>query len=379
MIPPGEPSSHRPKRARSAVLGLGAIALFVGAVAFTGHFLSGGLEGGIPVRAIFSSPGVGQQLPVGGDVKVRGVLVGRIADISLAGDGTAVVELRLDRDPPIPATARAEIRSKTVFGQKWVELIPSVSDGGPFLSAGDVIPDERTREPLELERALQLGHDVLSAIPPRELAEVLDALAEGFEGQEADAGTAIDRGLVALRAVNARASELDLSLRQLREFSAWLDDHDTDLVSFMASLDSANRALVGAAPEFRSNLASVPAFFDVLADFQEETEADLGRLVENGATLTEILAARSDDLVDVVVQLEAFTTVWNSGLRQPCEGPYESDLTCWQVYQMPGLDSRGLYGAGQAPDRTIEGLIEQVRLSDLSEVVLAPLATGGSR
>ena len=349
------------------------------------------------MRAIFSAPGVGQQLPVGGDVKVRGVLVGRIGDIALENDGTAVVELRLDGDSQIPAAARAEIRSKTVFGQKWVELIPPAADEGPFLRAGDVIPDERTREPLEFERALQLGHDVLSAIRPSELAEVLYALAEGFEGQEADARTAIDRGLVALRAVNQRAGELDLSLRQLREFSAWLDDHDTDLVSFMRSLDSTNRALVGAAPEFRSNLASVPAFFDVLADFQEKTEADLGRLVEDGATLTEILAARSDDLVDVVVQLEAFTTVWNSGLRQPCGGPYEADLTCWQVYQMPGLDSRGLYGSGEAPDSdepgdplfrvggestlvdpALDALIEEAARSDLGGIILAPLGIGGS-
>jgi hypothetical protein len=25
-------------------------------------------------------------------------------------------------------------------------------------------------------------------------------------------------------------------------------------------------------------------------------------------------------------------------------------MTCWQVYQVPGLDSRGVYGAGRAPD-----------------------------
>ena len=302
------------------------------------------------MSARFSAPGVGQQLPVGGDVKVRGVLVGRIHDIRLGEDGGAVVDLRLNGSEDVPRESNAEIRSKTVFGQKWIELIPEEGAGAPYLTSGDVIPDERTKEPLELERALQLGHELLSAIPLEDLSQALNALAEGFTGQEDDARSAIDSGLVALRAVNSRSGELDLSLRQLREFSEWLDANDTDLLSFMSSLDAANRALVGAAPEFRSNLASVPVFFDRFAEFQERTEVDLGRLIQSGATLAELIAPRSDDLKDIILNLEAFTTVWNSGLKQPCAGLYERNMTCWQVYQPPGLESRGLYGPGEAPD-----------------------------
>jgi virulence factor Mce-like protein len=343
------------KQRRSAALGLVAVALFAFLVFVTGRFLKGGFQGGDPVLAVFSTPGVGQQLPIGGDVKVRGVLVGRIQDITLDDDGNAVVHMQLNGSEEISADSRAEIRSKTVFGQKWVELIPPPGATGATLAAGDVIPDERTKEPLEFERALQLGHDLLSEIPLGDLAVVLRNLSEGFGGSERDARRALDRGLVALKAVNSRSDEFDLSLRQLREFSEWLDDNDTDLLSFLDGLDVANRALVGAAPEFRSNLTSVPAFFDRLASFQELIEGDLGRLVEDGATVAEIVAARSDRLTDIIVELEPFTTVWNSGLSQPCEGQFESDMTCWQVFQMPGLESRGLYGPGEAPDANEPG------------------------
>lgn len=392
-LTPAPPVARAPHRTREALLGLFALAIGVGAVLATWFFLQGGFEGGVPVSARFSAPGVGQQLPVGGDVKVRGVLVGRIHDIVLDDTGGVTIEMRLNGSESIPEGSSAEIRSKTVFGQKWVELIPTDEAEGPFLEAGDVIPDERTKEPLEFERALQLGHEVISVIPLEDLAQTFNALAEGFTGQEGDARTAIDRGLVALRAVNSRSEELDLSLRQLREFSEWLDENDTDLLSFFESLDEANRALVGAAPEFRSNLASAPVFFEDFAGFFELTEPELGRLVEDGATLAEIIAAQSQDLGDIIVNLESFTTVWNSGLKQPCEGAFESNMTCWQVYQPPGLVSRGLYGPGDAPDADEPGdplfgvpgespladarlqeLLTEAARTDLASLLMAPLA-----
>lgn len=330
------------------MLGAVALGLFAAAIWLTWVFLTGGLQGGARVTAYFSEPGIGQQLRAGGDVKVRGVLVGRISDIRLEGD-EAVIEFALNDGIELSDESVAEIRSKTIFGEKWVELIPPSGDPAAILVAGSVIDDEHTIEPLELERALQLGHDLLSEIPLEDLAATLAALADGFSGQEGSARTAIDRGLVALRAVNSNLPGLDESLRQLDEFSGWLDDNTTTFLDFTAALDSANRALIGAAPEFEASMDSVPVFLDRFAAFQERTEADLGRLAEDGADIGEVVAARADRLVDIVVQLEAFTTVWNSGLSQPCAGAYEADLTCWKVYQLPGDDSRGLYRRGTSP------------------------------
>ena len=387
------------RRLQKAALGGVALALFAGAVAMTWIFLQGGFEGGVPVRALFSAPGVGQQLPEGGDVKIRGVLVGRISQISIDDEGNAELLLRLDQEQSeLPATTNAEIRSKTVFGQKWVELIPPADAAATeTLAEAGVIPDSQTKEPLELERALQLGHELLSEIPLDDLAVVFNELADGFSGNEEAAAQAIDRGLVALKAVNGESANLDLSLRQLREFSEWLASNDQTLLGFMGSLDSANRALVGAAPAFEDSLDSVPVFFDRLAAFQETNEGDLGRLVQSGASLAELLAKHSDNLRDIIVNLEAFTTVWNSGLEQPCEGLYEKNRTCWQVYQVPGIDSRGLYAPGEAPDRNQpsdpnfgkrrnNSLLSDLSAaidagaspSDLADLLMAPaLSTGG--
>ena len=337
----------RPAR---ALLGLVAVVLFLTAIGGTWVFLKGGFQSGTRVAAIFSDEGVGQQLPEGGDVKTRGVLVGRIDTISLDDDGSVRVDMLLNEDGlDLPSRTQARIGSKTLFGEKWVELIPENEPTGDTLAEGDVIPDSRTEEPLELETQLQFGSDLLSSIPLSDLSTLLNTLAEGYGGSEKEARSALDNGLIALRAINARSDELDLSLSQLREFSQWVDDNDDELLTFMDSVDSANRALVGAAPEFRASIDSVPAFLNDFASLQERVDENLGRLVEDGATVAEIVAERNDSLIDLVVQLEAFLTVWNSGLRQPCEGLYDSDLTCWQIYLSPGMNSRGLYGPNSRP------------------------------
>ena len=382
---------HRKLR---ALLGLAAIGVLVVAVVATWFVLKGGLRSGLPVSAVFGAPGVGQQLPVGGDVKVRGVLVGQISELRLQEDGKAVVEMLLKDGFELPADSRAEIRSKTLFGQKWVELIPT--DGGsPTFVAGDVIPDSRTTEPLELERALQLGHDLISELPLQDLSTVFAELADGFGGSEDDARTAIDRGLVALKAVNEKGPAFDLALRQLREFSEWLDSNDTDLLSFMSSLDEANRALVGASPEFKASLDSVPVFLDDFASFQIRNEKHLGRLIQSGASLAELLQDHTGDIRGFIKGLESFTTVWNSGLSQPCGGLYEQNMTCWQVYGMPGIESRGLYGDGEDPlsdqptdplfdprntptsvlERFVAAYGSGASSDDLAEILLAPTAT----
>ena len=90
-------------------------------------------------------------------------------------------------------------------------------------------------------------------------------------------------------------------------------------------------------------------FLDQFATFQIQTEESFGRLIEDGADVLEVVAPRSDALVSLIRQLEAFATIWNSGLSQPCAGEFESNMVCWQVYVPPGLESRGLYSNGQGP------------------------------
>src|SRR5688500_12092369 len=123
-----------------------------GSIVLTGLFLTGKVRPRVvPIAADFEN--CGQGLREGGDVKLRGVLVGRIGEAELTGQGGGC-RINLDLFPEdvdlIPADSGAEIRAKTVFGEKWVEMVVPETGGEP-IKAGDVIPKERTSDPLEVE------------------------------------------------------------------------------------------------------------------------------------------------------------------------------------------------------------------------------------
>src|SRR5687768_11527534 len=67
----------------------------------------------------------GNQLSKGADVKVRGLLVGRVKEVSSTGDG-ARLQLAINKDKVelIPAEVSARLLPKTLFGEKYVALVP---------------------------------------------------------------------------------------------------------------------------------------------------------------------------------------------------------------------------------------------------------------
>lgn len=89
----------------------------------------------------------GLQLPKYGDVRMHGVIIGQVRDISQR-DGKAVVKLGLEPEAAraVPTNADVAIKPTTLFGQKYVEFIDPASVGGPIgLADGTVIGSNRVR------------------------------------------------------------------------------------------------------------------------------------------------------------------------------------------------------------------------------------------
>ena len=124
----------------------------------------------------------GLSLPENADVKLRGTFVGEVRETRFE-DGQ--VKLTLGMNPElidkVPAGVTARIVPKTLFGEKYVDLVPPTTPTNESLKAGDVITDAVV--PVEFEEFFNDVYPLLTAVPPEKVGATLTALADSLEGR----------------------------------------------------------------------------------------------------------------------------------------------------------------------------------------------------
>ncbi|MDQ3876867.1 MAG: MCE family protein [Actinomycetota bacterium] len=316
----------------------------------------------------------GEGLRIGGDVKERGVLVGTIGDIQLV-DGDCRVALDLDpaQVHVIPANVQAEINAKTLFGEKWVELLyPDNPEG--TIAAGDEIGLDRTIDPIEVESILNEALPVLKAVDPVKLAGFLTALAEGFGGHESAAIRGLVEGNRALIPLNQDTALVKKGISDLHASAAVLDNIRGDLIASLQNLDSLNRFTIANSSLIASNLRKAPALLNQLSSLFEVHFSDLTQSVDRGATVIGVLASRATDIDRLLHSLPIFNANWNVNLNDTCRfrqptseaGKSQGDVVpgkCWRVHNEIS-QSQGAY-AGNRPKPKDAGAAAPTTLKDI--------------
>ena len=340
----------------------------------------------------------GQGLREGGDVKLRGVLVGRLGPLERVeeGDCRARLDLFPESIEQIPANAGAEIRAKTVFGEKWVELTYPANPAGAAIAAGDVIPKERTLDPLEVETILNTGLPLLEAIDPENLSAALEALAEGFGGQEDEVIRSIRAGTRALEPLNDDRALLAEGIEQLDKSSEVLDEVDADLLAALDNLDAVNEFTIRNQSLIAENLDRAPLLLDELSTLFETRFGDLTTLVDRGATVIGLISSRTNDLEKLLEVLPQFNSKWIRNLTPICR--YRQTTTepgaevgdrvpgrCWRVHNIVS-HSQGAYGPDDEdrpqPRKATAADFEELGLeapSDLERLLYTPALGALSR
>ena len=125
---------------------IAAIALAVALVAGTVFLVRQVFFGPKTITAYFPTA---TSIYPGDEVRVSGVKVGKIDSIKPEGTQTKMT-LRVDRDVPVPADAKAVIVAQNLVAARYVQLTPAYRNGdGPKMGDGGVIPSDRTAVPVE--------------------------------------------------------------------------------------------------------------------------------------------------------------------------------------------------------------------------------------
>jgi phospholipid/cholesterol/gamma-HCH transport system substrate-binding protein len=298
---PERPLIPVPKKRKTPALITGPI---VAALVIFGMYLGikwayGGFRHYYPLSVEF--PRAGQMLAVGSDVRMRGVVVGKVSEIHLVRRQVEVT-LQMDRRYRVPSSAEAFVSLKTLLGAKFIDLRVATYHA-PFLKAGSQIKNGQVGP--ELEDALADGVNVLNAIRPNDLGTVVETLAQAARGH----GDDVARGLKANSDLSTLfASTLQPQLKSLHDFNVIFGALKSKGVDLNNLADAVNQGVpVYDSPQaeryLQQALEAVTPFANNLADLLILNRADWDRMITSGDTVLGTIAAHSAGLHDLLIGL----------------------------------------------------------------------------
>ena len=213
--------------ARQAMLGLIGLVLLLGLAGVLLRAAGGAYADDYQLTALVTRPGF--NLDETSTVKVRGVTVGGVERIELLDDGTVELTLNMRKEAQIPRSATARIEPLSVFGPKFVDIIPGEGEGsGPFLEDGERLAE--TVSPSEVVETLETFSEVLGSFDPEKLGTILTELARGLDGLGEDLGATIDASDQLAQDFVANRDEIDALLADAVLLGDALEDRGDQLV-----------------------------------------------------------------------------------------------------------------------------------------------------
>jgi len=231
-------------------------------------------------------------------VKINGAQVGKVASIESLPDGGAALHLALDPASldAIPANVGAEIASSTVFGSKFVELIPPADPSAASLSAGKVIRGSNVT--VEVNTVFQQLVSVLSKVEPAKLNQTLGALSKSLSGR----GDKFGQSLV----------DLDSAFTKINPA---LDNLNHEI----AVAPTVFNAFADASPDLVAILDNTARISGTIADQQDNLDALLVSAIGLADIGTDVVSTNRQSLTDVLHLLVPTTDLTNQ---------YNAALTC---------------------------------------------------
>ena len=289
---------------------LTVLALLMVVVVAVGLF-QGSFTKSVPVTVVADRAGL--VMYPDAKVKLHGAQVGQVDSIEALPDGGAALRLAIDPGAidSIPANVGAEITSSTVFGAKFVELVPPADPSAEPIRAETVIRggDKVT---VELNPVFQQLVSVLSKVEPAKLNQTLGALAKSLNGR----GEKFGQTLV----------DLDGALAKLNPALANLND---ELVLAPMVFD----AFADAGPDLVAIVDNTTRIGDTLVDQRDSLDALLVSAIGLADIGTEVVSANRGPLTDVVHLLAPTTDLTNQ---------YNAALTCGLGAMLPLANGPGL-------------------------------------
>ena len=213
----------------------------------------------------------------GDDVRIAGVAVGSVSKIEIIDRDKARVTFGVDSDVPLTANTNATIKFRNLVGQRYIALTQGSEGAKTALKPGSTIPEERTKEALDLNVLLNGFKPVFQALSPEDTNKFAYEIVQTLQGEGGNVENLLARTASLTSTLAGRDQLIGDVITNLSTVLDTVGSRDKELTD---TIDTLQQFVTGLKDDRNAILDSV----DSISDLTDET-SDL--LVQGRPALTE--------------------------------------------------------------------------------------------
>lgn len=282
-------------------------------------------------------------------VRIAGVEVGQVKNVSINRDATVTVEFTADSSVELTEGSRAVIRYDNVVGDRFLALEEGAG-GVKKLNPGDTIPVSRTQPALDLDAVIGGFRPLFQALSPDKVNDLSGQLIQALQGQ----GPTIGSFLTQAAAVTNTLADRDQLIGQV------ITNLNTVLTSLGGKSDKLDKAvlslsqLVDRLAQRKTDISNAVAYTDAaansIADLLSQGREPFAKTVHEADRAAGIVVADHDYFDNF---LNTLPDKYKALSRQGIYGDFFSFYICDIVLKLNGKGGQPVYVkvAGQSTGR----------------------------
>ncbi|CDO91400.1 mammalian cell entry protein [Mycobacterium triplex] len=287
-------------------------------------------------RAVFANV---SGLEGGNFVRVAGVEVGKVKNITIQPDSTVVVEFSAANSVILTEGARAAIRFADLIGGRYVALEEGAG-GVNRLHPGGTIPLSRTEPALDLDALIGGFRPLFRALDPDQVNKLTGQLIAAFQGQGGTIGSFLTQAAALTNTLADRDQLIGQVVTNLNSLLGSLSGQSKQFAKAVDSLSELVAGLEARKQDISNGVAYANAAAGSIADLLSQARPPLKKVVaETNRTAETVLADR--DFFDNY--LNAWPDAFKILNRQGLTGDWFSFYLCDVVLKVNGKGGQPVY------------------------------------
>ena len=285
----------------------------------------------------------------GNFVRIAGVEVGKVKNISVKPDAIVSVEFSAD-DSVVPTEGtRAVIRYDNLIGGRYLALVEGAG-GIRRLNPGQTIPVDRTAPALDLDALIGGFRPLFRAFDPDQVNALSGQLIKAFQGQGATIGSFLSQTAALTSTLADRDQLIGQVIVNLNTVLGSLGDQSTQFDEAVDSLSQLMNGLAARKTDISNGIAYANDAAGTIADLLTQARPPLQNTVHQTDRATSIMAADRDYLDNL---LNTLPDKYQALGRQGLYGDFFSFYLCDAVLKLNGKGGQPVYVkvAGQSTGR----------------------------